>query len=333
MSARATALTLATVVVLAAAAWPIATRAQHGTKTPLVGWLASSTREGNAPYIRTFETRLTELGYAVGKTVIVEYRFADGQPERLVALAAEMVALKPDAIVVGSNPGVAAVRQATVAVPIVMIAGFEPIAWGFVVSLARPGSNVTGLTLDVDPETDGKRLELLRDLVPAVSRVAILRDPTFPGQESYLREIEVSARRFGLTLTFIEVRRRDELEPAFVSMARTGIGAVFVGRQPLFLAERRYVAALAVRHRLPAMYGFREFPEVGGLASYGASLHDLTRRTAGYVDRLLKGARPADLPVEQPIRFELVVNVKAAQLLGLTIPRTILLRADEVISE
>ncbi|HEV8458500.1 MAG TPA: ABC transporter substrate-binding protein, partial [Methylomirabilota bacterium] len=280
-----------------------------------------------------FRQGLRDLGYVEGRNVVIEYRDAEGNVERLPALAAELVALKVDVIVVGGTPAVLAAKQATKTIPIVFTVAADPVADGLVTSLARPGGNVTGLS-NLGPELVGKCLEQLKQAVPGVSRVAVLWQPGAFGERTekdMLKEAEVAARALGVRPQFVEARGPDDFDRAFSDMTRARAGALTVLLSPMFFNERRRLVDLAAKNRLPAVYQVREFVDAGGLMSYGANLADLVRRAATYVDRILKGAKPGDLPVEQPTKFELVINLKTAKALGLTIPQSVLGRADEVI--
>ena len=263
--------------------------------------------------------------------LVVERRFAMGRLDRLQDLAAELVRLGLDVIVTGGNPTIAAVRQATSTIPVVMGTSREPVASGFVASLGRPGGNITGLTGDPSADIQGKRLELLMQVAPNARRVAALWNPVPPGAQTAREAIEDASRKLGISLHVVPIRSRDELEAAFMTIVQQRSDALLVVPDPLTFTARGRVVDLAARHRLPAVYHAREIVEIGGLMSYGASLTDQFRRAAGYVDRILKGAKPAELPVEQPTKFELVVNLQTARTLGLTIPQAVLARADAVI--
>jgi len=281
-----------------------------------------------------FRQGLRDLGYVEGRNVVIEYRDAEGKLERLPALAAELVALKVDVIVTGGGtPTALAAKQATRTVPIVFIAVGDPVTSGLVTSLARPGGNVTGLT-SLAPELVGKWLELLTQAVPGVSRVAFLWQPGVIGERTekdMLKAADVAARALGVRLQFVEARGPADIDRAFSDMTRTRAGALTVLPYAMFNSERRRLVDLAAKNRLPTVYSFREYVDAGGLMAYGPNLADLIRRAATYVDKILKGAKPADLPVEQPTKFELVINLKTAKALGLTIPPSLLGRADEVI--
>ena len=277
-----------------------------------------------------FRQRLRELGYVDGQNIAFEVRSAEGRAERLPDLAADLVRLKVDVIVAGGTPAPLAAKRATTAIPIVMASAGDPVGSGLVASLARPGGNVTGLSLLV-PELGGKRLQLLKEVVPGVSRVAVLWNAANPYPVLVWRQTEAAARALGVHLQSLDVRGPDDLEGAFAAATRGRAGALITVEDPLTFGQRKRIVDFAARARLPAMYGFREFVDAGGLMSYAASLADLSRRAATYVDKILKGAKPADLPVEQPTKFELVINLKTAKALGLTIPPSVLIRADQVI--
>ena len=254
-----------------------------------------------------------------------------GKQERLPALAAELVGLNVDVIVTGANPVIAAVKQATATIPVVMATSRDPVGSGFIASLARPGGNITGLTSDPTPDVQGKRLELLKQVLPRASRVALLWNPAPPGAETYRNIVEGAARRLGVSLQSVEVRGRNEFEGAFAKMARERVDGLVVLPDPVLFTARSQVVLLATKHRLPAVYHAKEFVDIGGLMSYGVSLVYQFPRTAVYVDKILKGAKPGDLPVEQATSLEFAINVKTAAALGLTIPPSVLLRADHVI--
>jgi len=310
---------------------PVATEAQQAAKIARIGWLSTSPPMGLG---EAFRQGLRDLGYVEGRNVVIEYRFAEGKLERLPALAAELVALKVDVIVAaaGTPPALAA-KQATRTVPIVFIAVGDPVTSGLVTSLARPGGNVTGLS-GLSPELVGKRLELLTQAVPGVSRVAVLWQPGELGERTekdMMKGVEVAARALGVRLQVVEVRRPDDFDRAFSDMTRARAGALTLLGSNMFFNERRRLVDLAANKRLPAVYLSREYVDAGGLMSYGSDLADLFRRAATYVDKILKGAKPGDLPVEQPTKFELVINLKTAKALGLTIPPSLLGRADHVV--
>jgi putative ABC transport system substrate-binding protein len=293
-------------------------------------------RPGNPPpgdfgHREAFEAGLRDLGWTPGTNIIVEYRYAEGRPERLSELAAELARLPVDLIVASAPVGVRAAQQATRTTPIVMSTLPDPVGEGFVASLARPGGNTTGLAFDSE-ELAGKQLELLKEALPNLSRVGVLRNPKSPGYDGARRQIDAAARQLKLELRDFPVSRAEDLAPTFAAMSQAGVGAVLVRRDVLVIEPNRAeVLALAAQRRLPAIYNFRQFPDSGGFMSYAANVNDIHRRSAGFVDRILKGAKPADLPIEQPTKFELVINLKTAKDLGLTIPPSVLLRADHII--
>ena len=311
----------------------VGVQAQQAAKIPRVGVL----RPGNPPpgdfgQREAFERGLRDLGWTPGTSILIEYRYAEGKPERLPELAAELIRLPVDVIVAGATAGVRAAQQATRTIPIVMSTLPDPVGEGFVASLARPGGNTTGLTLDTQ-ELAGKQLELLNEALPKLSRIAVLRNPTTSaGWGVAKRQIEAAARRLKLEVKDFPVNRPEDLAPTFAAMSQARVGAILVRRDVLVVERHRAeVVALAAQRRLPAMYNFRQFPDSGGLMSYGADVNIIHRRAAAFVDKILKGAKPADLPVEQPTQFELVINLKTAKALGLSVPQSLLVRADQVI--
>ena len=312
---------------------PLAAEAQQSGKVPRIGYLAN-TRAGNLYVPEAFLQGLRDLGWVEGRNVTIEYRDAEGKLERLPALAAELVALKVDVIVTaGGTPAAQAAKQTTRTIPIVFIAAADPVTSGLVTSLARPGGNVTGSS-NLTPELVGKFLELLTQAVPGVGLVALVFEPgTVPERtdQDILRAADVAARALGVRLQVIAVRGPADFDKAFSDMTRAHAGAVAMLGSTMITRERRRLVDLAAKHRLPAVYTWRWFVDAGGLMAYGLNVADLFRRTAGYVDKILKGAKPADLPVEQPTKFELVINLKTAKALGLTIPPSVLARADQVI--
>jgi putative ABC transport system substrate-binding protein len=318
--------------LLALGAAPLAAEAQQAAKIARIGYLA--TNPAISPHLReAFLQGLRDLGYVEGRNLVIEYRDAEGKVERLPALAAELVALKVDVIVALGTLAALAAKQATRTLPIVFSPAGDPVGSGLVTSLARPGGNVTGLSAFA-PELVGKRLELLKQAVPGVSRVAVLWQPGAFGERvemDTLKRVEVAARDLGVPLQFVEARGPADFDRAFSDMTRARAGALTVLASNMFNSERRRLVELAAEKRLPALYSARELVDAGGLMSYGANLAELNRRAAAYVDRILKGAKPADLPVEQPTKFELIINLKTANALGLTIPQSVLARADEVI--
>jgi putative ABC transport system substrate-binding protein len=315
---------------------PLAAEAQQAAKVARIGYLAASL--AGPPHLsEAFRQGLRDLGYVEGRNVVIEYRFAEGKLERFPALAAELVALKVDVIFVGGGTRVAlAAMQATKTIPIVFAGVADPVGSGLVTSLARPGGNVTGLST-LTPVLVGKCLELLKQAVPGVTRVAVLWRPgALPErtEKEMLQGADVAARALGVRLQFVEVRGGPEnFDRAFSDMTRARAGALTVLPSNMFLREHRRLVDLAAKNRLPAVYTSREFVDAGGLMAYGANLADLYRRAATYVDKILKGTKPGDLPVEQPTKFELVINLKTAKALGLTIPQSVLGRADHVVEK
>jgi ABC-type uncharacterized transport system substrate-binding protein len=318
---------LTIILTIGLLATPLAVDAQSAGKLPLIGIL----RPGSPPdpLLDAFRQGLRELGYDEGRNINIEYRWAEGRDERFPGLAADLVRLKVDVIVAGAGAAEAA-KHATTTIPIVMPVSGDPVRAGLVASLARPGGNITGLT-SISPELDGKRLEILKETVPGVSRVASLWEvsATWPRYEE--TGFDIAARALGLRVLPVSVRSVDELPGAFETAVRERANATFVDNGPLLATHRARVAELAIKHRLPWVAQDRMYPVAGALMSYGTDWDDLVRRSAFYVDRILKGAKPADLPVEQPTKFELVLNMKTAKALGLTIPPSVLARADEVI--
>jgi|KBSSwiStaDraftv2_1062776.scaffolds.fasta_scaffold119069_2 putative ABC transport system substrate-binding protein len=306
---------------------PLAVQAQQAAKTATIGIL----RSGSPPdvYVEVFRQGLRELGYVENRSIAIDVRYARGDPDQLVALARELAQLKVDVLVASGLPAIVAAKHATSIIPIVVAAiGGDPVADGIVASLARPGGNITGLTIG-PPELEGKRLDLLKEAVPGLSRVVALVNHDSAALKR--RAVESAARKLGVTLQTQEVRELREFEGAFAAMHKGRLDALMVLSDSLFTNHRARIVDLAAKSRLPAVYDVRLFPESGGLMSYGPNIADLFRRAATYVDKILKGARPADLPIEQPTKFELVINLKTAKALGLTIPPSLLLRADEVI--
>ena len=330
MIVRDTATRLAAVIVLLLAT-PLTADAQPAGKVYRIGVILTAAPSETQHLIKGLDEGLRELGYVEGRNLVFERRFADGKQERLPALAAELVWLNVDVIVTGSNPVIAVVKQATATIPVVMASSRDPVGAGFITSLARPGGNITGLANDPAPEILGKNLEFLKEAVPRTSRVALLWNPVTPGAETYRKAVESAARKLGVTFHAVEVRGRNDLEGAFAAMVRERTDGVVVLTGPVLFSARSQVVLLAARHQLPAVYPSREFGEVGGLMSYGVNIAHQFRRAAVYVDRILKGTKPSDLPVEQPTTFELLVNLKTAKALGLSIPPSVLQRADHVI--
>ena len=304
--------------------------AQQPKKVPRIGAFVPASASAAPRLVEALRQGLREHGYVEEQHITLEPRYAEGNIERLAGFAAELVRLKADVIVVGSTPGIIAVRNITGAIPIVMVTTGDPVAGGLVASLARPGGNITGLTA-LGQELSGKRLELLKEAVPKVSRVAVLSNPTNPDSGLSLKGMEVAARALGVQFRVQEVRDPTEFEKAFDAATREGARALMVLPDPMFVSQAGRIVELSAKSRLPAIYAHREFVDAGGLMFYGASLADMWRRAATYVDKILKGRKPADLPVEQPKKFEFIINLKAAKQIGLTIPPNVLVRADKVI--
>ncbi len=307
------------------------TRAQATARVFRVGYIVVATPEEQAHLTRAFEDGMRDLGYVEGRDVAYERRFAHGDTGRLPDLAAELVKLAPDVIVTGGNPVIAAVRRTATTIPVVMGISRDPVGAGFVASNGRPGGNVTGLAADPMPDVLGKDLEVFKEILPRAQRVALLWNPVPPGADTYRKVAENAARRLGVAMQVVEVRERNDLEAAFDAMVRERADGVWVLPDPLTFTARRQVVALSMKHRLPSVYWQREYVDSGGLVSYGSSVAAAFRRAAWYVDRILKGAKPEDLAVEQAAKFELVVNLGTAKSLGLVVPQSLLLRADEVI--
>jgi putative ABC transport system substrate-binding protein len=305
--------------------------AQQAGKVPRIGYLTAASLSSNQARTETFRQGLNELGYVEGKNIVIEYRSAEGKLDNLAALAAELVRLKVDIIVTTGPASTRPAKEATVTIPIVMASDSDPVGMGFVASLARPGGNITGLST-LAPEISGKQLELLREIVPKLSRVAILRTWTVPGSAPLtLKEIEPAAAAFGVRLQYLNVRNAKDIEAAFRAAGKERADAVLLLASLVLNSHRKQVVDSAVKSRLPAIYPLAEYTEAGGLMYYGANTPDLFRRAATYVDKILKGTKPADLPVEQPKKFEFIINLKAAKQIGLTIPPNVLVRADKVI--
>ena len=314
----------------AAAAWPLAARAQQSRKVPRIGVLLPGTAASFALRTKAFLEGLRDLGYVEGQTIAIEWKWGQDRAEGLPELAAELVGRNVDVIVTGGTPAAKALKSATGTIPIVMAIIGDPVAAGLVESLARPGGNATGFSI-VAPDLSGKRLELLKEIVSEVSPVAVMLNTRNPQSQFELKEMQAAARAMGLQLHPIQISPEDKLEEAFAAMSRASARALIILTDPIFFSQRRKIVDLATRSRLPAMYFFQEFAEEGGLMSYGPSDTDLYRRSATYVDRILNGAKPSELPVEQPTKFDLVINLKAAKALGLDISPMLLARADKVI--
>ena len=305
--------------------------AQQPNKVLRIGFLNALSPSTIAARLEAFRQGLRELGYVEGKNIVVEYRWAEGKIERLPDLATELVRLKADVIVTASSTVTHAAKEATSTIPIVMALDNDPVGNGFVVaSLARPGGNITGLAT-LYPEISGKRLELLKEIIPKLSRVAVFGTSTQPGNAQLLREVELAAGAFGVKLQYLDVLDPKNIETAFRAASKGRADAILVLTSPVLFSQRTQIAELAVKSRFPVTYHRREYVEAGGLMSYGVSQPDLDRRAATYVDKILKGAKPADLPVEQPTKFELLINLKTAKQIGLKIPPNVLAQADRVI--
>jgi putative tryptophan/tyrosine transport system substrate-binding protein len=313
----------------AAVSWPLAARAQQMAKLPAVGFLVSGTPSTHGPWFAALAQRLRELGWIEGRTIAIEYRWAEGRNERFAEIAAEFVRLKVDVIVTAGTALVVAAKQATSVIPIVFAAAGDPVGTGLVASLARPGGNVTGLSVQ-QTDAAAKRLELLREVVPGLRRLAILANVASPAVVLDMREVQATAGTLGLEVTTSEIRQGEDIAPAFEAL-KSRADALYVCIDPLVSTHRIRINTLALAARLPTMHGSREFVEAAGLISYGTNIPDLFQRAAGYVDKILRGAKPADIPVEQPTKFDLIINLTTAKALGLEIPDKLLALADEVI--
>ena len=312
----------------AAFPWPHATRAQQAAKLPTIGFLGTAAASAWRPWTAAFEQRLSELGWIEGRTVAVEYRWAEGRPERHAEIATEFVRLKVDVIVTGGSAGLAA-KQATSVIPIVVALSADPVGDGLVASLARPGGNVTGLSSESN-DTAGKRLELLREVFPALRRLAIMGNVGYRGAVLEMGEVQMAAHALSLEVALSKIRQAEDIAPAF-EFLKGRVDGLYVIGDSLVNTNRIRINTLALGARLPTIYDYREYVDGGGLISYGANYADLFRRAAEIVDKILRGAKPTDIPVEQPTKFDLVINLTTAKALGLTVPPTLLARADEVI--
>jgi putative ABC transport system substrate-binding protein len=304
--------------------------AQQPKKNARIGFLGATSPSVESARIEAFRQGLRELGYVEEKNIVIEWRWAEGKFDRLPNLAAELGRLDVDVIVTGGSTSSGAAKEVTTRIPIVMAQINDPVGGGFVSSLAHPGGNMTGLSTLV-PEISGKRLEMLKEVIPKLSRVTVFGDSTAPGNTQSLRETEFAAGAFGVKLQYLDILDRKDIETTFRAATKGRADAVLLLGAPVLISQRRQIADLTVKHRLPAIYPQKEYVEDGGLMSYGVSIVDLYRRAATYVDKILKGAKPAELPVEQPTKFEFVINLKAAKQIGLTIPPNVLVRADKVI--
>ncbi len=318
---------LALSTMLLALCFPV--QAQQPKKIPRIGFVSGGSANDPGPGVNAFRQGLRDLGYVEGKNIVIEYRFAEDKPDRLPALVAELVGLKVDLIFAPSTNAALAAKNASQTIPIVFASVADPLANELVTSLARPGSNLTGPS-QMSADLSGKRLELIKETVPRLSRVAVLRDHS-PQSKVALKETQSAAQALGVQLRMFEVRSSNDFESVFLSMPKERPGALVVISSPMLLNNRSRITVLATKQRLPAVYTLKEYVDAGGLMSYGVSLPALFRRAATYVDKILKGANPAELPVEQPTKFEFIINLKAAKQIGLTIPPNVLARADKVI--
>ena len=313
----------------AAVAWPVAARAQQKAM-PVIGCLITGSPDPNSPLLAAFRQGLSEAGYVEGQNVAIEYRWAEGHYDRLPALAADLVGRKVDLIMANSPPSALAAKGATSTIPIVFRSGADPVGDGLVASLARPGGNLTGVSFVAD-ELTAKRLQLLSELVPRAGVIALLVNPNNATAERVIRDVHEAARTKGLQLHVLKAGTESEIDAAFASLVQLHASALVVGADPFLSSQRERLVVLASRHAVPAIYAWREFADAGGLISYGPSLTSAFRLVGAYAGKVLKGAKPADLPVQQPTKFELVINIKTAKSLGLTVPPSLLARADEVI--
>jgi putative ABC transport system substrate-binding protein len=321
---------LSILFVVALLAVAVMTEAQQPTKIPRIGYLIANFPSTNPARNEAFRQGLRELGYVEGKNIVIEWRYAEGKFDRLPALAAELVRLKVNVIVTAGPAATSPAKEATATIPIVMGFDNDPVGSGFVASLASPGGNITGLST-LAPEISGKQLEFLKEIVPKLSRVAVVGASTEPGNAQALREVEVAAGAFGVQLQHLDVRDPKDIETAFRAATKGRADAILMLNSPVLNPHRTQIVNLAVKTRLPVIYGQPELVEAGGLMTYSVSFTDLFRRAATYVDKILKGTKPADLPVEQPKKFELIINLKAAKQIGVTIPPNVLARANRVI--
>ena len=312
-------------------ALPLAVEAQQAGRLYRIGYLVQNSANVSQRPLAAFREGLRERGWVEGQNVVIEVRFAEGKIDQLPALVAELIRLKVDVIVTGSSATTWVAKDATKSIPIVMAASANALGEGLIASLAHPGGNITGMTFLAGPEIAGKQLALLRELAPAASHVAVLVNPTNRSHAAFAKELKVAARSLGAQLHVLETQDPDQFDSAFVAMTRERVEALLVLTDSMFVGQRQRIVDLAARSRLPALYSQKEFVDAGGLISYGPSLMDMFRRAATHVDKILRGATPGDIPVEQPTTFELVINMNTAKALGLTVPQALLLRADEVI--
>jgi putative ABC transport system substrate-binding protein len=321
---------LSILVAVVLLALGVIAEAQQPQKVSRIGFLNALFPTTNPARIEAFRQGLRDIGYVEGKNIVIEYRYAERKFDRLPALAAALVRLKVDVIVTSASQETRAAKEATNTIPIVMANEADPVGTGFVASLARPGSNITGLST-LSPELSGKRLELLKEIIPKLTRVAVLGNSTSPGNADTLKELELAAQELKVKLQYLDVLSVNDIETSFRAAGKERADAVLVLSDSLFTSQRMQIIDLAVKSRLPASYARPEFVQSGGLMTYGPNINDLYRRAATYVDKILKGTKPADLPVERPMKFELVINLKTAKQIGLTIPQSVLYRADKVI--
>ena len=310
--------------------WTFAGRAQQSGKMARIGFLGNSTAALESNLVGPFRDGLRDLGYEEGRNITIEYRWAEGKYDRFPSLVAELIAAKVDVIVTAGTPATLAVKKATASIPLIMVAVGDPIGTGIVASLAHPGGNITGLS-SIAPELEGKRLELLREIIPKLANIAVLWNPANPFHKASLKQAQAAAQTLRMKVQSVAVRTREELENTLTAILRDPPEALLVLADRVFLHNRARLMDFAAEHRLPGVYAYRELVEAGGLMSFGPNYADMHRRAATFVDKILKGAKPADLPVEQPTKFELLINLKAAKALGLTVPPSLLARADEVI--
>jgi putative ABC transport system substrate-binding protein len=315
-------------LLVATAAWPLAARGQQARNLPTIGFLGAITAPAQRQWTDAFVQRLRELGWIEGRNIAIEYRWLEGRTERAAEMVAEFVRLKVDVIVTHSAAPVVAAKQATSVIPIVIVAA-DPVSTGLVAGLARPGGNVTGLSMQ-STDLAGKRLALLREVVPGLRRLAIMVNPGAPAAVLEMSEVETTAKTLGLDIVTFEIRRAEDIAPVFETL-KGRVEALYLASDPLLNTNRIRINTLALGARLPTMHGVREFVEAAGLMSYGPNFPDLFRRAGDYVDKILRGTKPADIPVEQPTKFDLVINLTTAKALGITVPDSLLARADEVI--
>ena len=310
--------------------FPLAIEAQHPGGVPRIGYVVQNYRETSQRVLAAFREGLRERGWLEGQNIVIEVRFAEGKIEQLPAIVAELIRLKVDLIMTTSSATTWAAKDATKSIPIVMAASANALGEGLVTSLAHPGGNITGMTFLAGPEIAGKQLELLKEVAPAGSRVAVLTNPTNRSHAVFVRELKVAARSLGAQLRVLEASNADQLESAFAAMPKERAAALLVLTDSMFVGQRRRVTDLAAKSRVPALYSQKEFVDDGGLVSYGPSLSDMFRRAATHVDKILRGAKAGDIPIEQPTKFELVISLTTAKALGITIPQSLLQRADEL---